>query len=210
MLCLLCFVVYPVDNSMSTGRGTERHRDRKRQTKLVSKYFEPSQPKKTTSGLKTMFNLSPTFFYPARKLSNHKLSKIPNISPDKNYKRQTINLSLKLPQGSHANKRHKMEKQVSSSTLNFKKYCAFVNIYILYQVFFSSDSLGMLFQKIVHTWTRSCIKCFYWYWLFLKRLNDFFWFVCCCCWFFWGGSEEELKYLFTQFQWGLSIVALLF
>ena len=40
--------------------------------RLVSWYFEPSQPQRVTSWLKTMFNLSP--IYSARKSSNHKLS----------------------------------------------------------------------------------------------------------------------------------------
>ena len=39
---------------------------------LVSWHFEPSQPQRITSRLKTMFNLSP--IYSARKSSNHKLS----------------------------------------------------------------------------------------------------------------------------------------
>ena len=41
-------------------------------SKLVSWYFEPSQPQRVTSWLKTMFNLSP--IYSAHKSSNHKLS----------------------------------------------------------------------------------------------------------------------------------------
>ena len=39
---------------------------------VLSWYFEPSQPQRITSRLKTMFNLSP--IYSARKSSNHKLS----------------------------------------------------------------------------------------------------------------------------------------
>ena len=45
---------------------------------LVSWYFELSQPKKITSRLKTMFNLSP--IYSARKSSNRKLIKTHKIS----------------------------------------------------------------------------------------------------------------------------------
>ena len=49
---------------------------------LVSWYFEPSQPQRITSPLKTMFNLSQ--IYSARKSSNHKLSANHKISPDTN------------------------------------------------------------------------------------------------------------------------------
>ena len=41
-------------------------------SQLVSWYFEPSQPQRVTSWLKTMFNPSP--IYSAHKSSNHKLS----------------------------------------------------------------------------------------------------------------------------------------
>ena len=41
-------------------------------TMTVSWHFEPSQPQRVTSLLKTMFNLAP--IYSARKSSNHKLS----------------------------------------------------------------------------------------------------------------------------------------
>ena len=51
-------------------------------TKLVSWYFEPSQPQKVTSWLKTMFN--PSSIYSARKSSNHKLSINHKISHDTN------------------------------------------------------------------------------------------------------------------------------
>ena len=49
-------------------------------SELVSWYFEPSQPQRITSGLKTMFNLSA--IYSACKSSYHKLSKTHQISPD--------------------------------------------------------------------------------------------------------------------------------
>ena len=55
---------------------------------LVSWYFEPSQPQRVTSWLKTMFNLSP--IYSARKSSNRKLSINHKISHDTNlYKNKT-------------------------------------------------------------------------------------------------------------------------
>ena len=41
---------------------------------LVTWYFEPSQPQKIISGLKTNFNLSPN--YSTHKSANHKFSKI--------------------------------------------------------------------------------------------------------------------------------------
>ena len=50
---------------------------------LVSWYFEPSQPQRATSWLKTMFNLTP--IYSARKSSNHKLSINHKISTDKEF-----------------------------------------------------------------------------------------------------------------------------
>ena len=46
---------------------------------LVNWYFEPSQPQRITSRLKTMFNLS--LIYSALKSSNHKLVKKHKISP---------------------------------------------------------------------------------------------------------------------------------
>ena len=51
-------------------------------SQLVSWYFEPSQPQRVTSWLKTMFNLSP--IYSARKSSNHKLSINHKTSHDTN------------------------------------------------------------------------------------------------------------------------------
>ena len=55
---------------------------------LVSWYFEPFQPQKITSRLKTMFNQSP--IYSTRKSSNHNLSKNHKISPDTNFHKQII------------------------------------------------------------------------------------------------------------------------
>ena len=49
---------------------------------LVSWYFEPSQPQRVTSWLKTMFNPSP--IYSACKSSNHKISINHKISHDTN------------------------------------------------------------------------------------------------------------------------------
>ena len=60
--------------------------------RLVSWYFEPSQPQRITSGLKTMFSLSPIFFYPARKSSNRKLFKNNKISPDTNVQKTYTNI----------------------------------------------------------------------------------------------------------------------
>ena len=50
---------------------------------LVGWYFEPSQPQRVTSWLKTMFNLSS--IYSARKSPNHKLSINHKISHDTNW-----------------------------------------------------------------------------------------------------------------------------
>ena len=50
--------------------------------KLVNWYFEPSQPQRITSRLKTVFNMSP--IYSACKSSNHKLSINHKIGPDTN------------------------------------------------------------------------------------------------------------------------------
>ena len=54
----------------------------RRRGKLVGWYFEPSQPQRVTSGLKTNFNLSPG--YSAHKSLNYKFSQIDEISPDTN------------------------------------------------------------------------------------------------------------------------------
>ena len=54
---------------------------------LVSWYFEPSQPQRITSGLKTMFSLFP--IYSAHKSSNHKLFINHKISPDENVQKHT-------------------------------------------------------------------------------------------------------------------------
>ena len=51
-------------------------------SQLVSWYFEPSQPQRVTSWLRTMFN--PSSIYLARKSSNHKLSINHKISHDTN------------------------------------------------------------------------------------------------------------------------------
>ena len=49
-------------------------------SQLVSWYFEPSQPQRITSGLKTNFKLSPIYY--TYMSSNHKLSKNYKTSPD--------------------------------------------------------------------------------------------------------------------------------
>ena len=51
-------------------------------------FFEPSQPQRIISELKTNFSLSPTPSYFVHKLSNHKLSRIPNIMQNKTYQQQ--------------------------------------------------------------------------------------------------------------------------
>ena len=74
---------------------------------LVSWYFEPSQPQRVTSWLKTMFNLAP--IYSARKSSNHELSTNHKISPDTNprknkqpnKKQKLTNNKQKTPQTSN-------------------------------------------------------------------------------------------------------------
>ena len=67
-----------LNKTISVGEKTKQQQ----QQQLVSWYFEPSQPQRMTSRLKTMFNLSP--IYSARKSSNHKLSISHKISPDTN------------------------------------------------------------------------------------------------------------------------------
>ena len=60
---------------------------------LVNWYFEPSHLQRITSGLKTMFNLSPIFFfYLECKSSNHKLSINNKISPDTNVQKTYANI----------------------------------------------------------------------------------------------------------------------
>ena len=64
--------------------------------KLVSWYFEPSQPQRITPRLKTMFSLSP--IYSARKSSNLRLFINHKISPDTNLHKtkhtQTSNIEV--------------------------------------------------------------------------------------------------------------------
>ena len=62
--------------------------------KKVSWYFEPSQPQRTTSGLKTNYNLSP-IFYPARKSSNT------------NYPKTTKSVLTQMCKKTHANIKQK-------------------------------------------------------------------------------------------------------
>ena len=70
-------------------RQSQSGRQRQREGKLVNWYFQPSQPQRITSRLKTVFNLSP--IYSARKSSNHKLFKNHKISPSKrNQSRQFL------------------------------------------------------------------------------------------------------------------------
>ena len=59
-------------------------------SELVSWYFEPSQPQRINSRLKTMFNLSS--IYSERKSSNHKLFKNYKISPDTNLQKTYTNI----------------------------------------------------------------------------------------------------------------------
>ena len=62
---------------------------------LLSWYFEPSQPQRVTSWLKTMFNLAP--IHSARKSSNHKLSINHKISHDTNlHKTKLTNIGHKI------------------------------------------------------------------------------------------------------------------
>ena len=78
---------------------------------LVSWYFEPSQPQRVTSWLKTMFNPSP--FYSTRKSSNHKLSINHKISPDTNQHK----IYLK--------KKHKKTHTHKHQTQNFQRISPF-------------------------------------------------------------------------------------
>ena len=61
---------------------------------LVSWYFEPSQPQRVTSWLKTMFNLSP--IYSALKSPNHKLLKNHKIGPDTNLQKTYSSIKHKV------------------------------------------------------------------------------------------------------------------
>ena len=61
---------------------TNELRRQKLERELISWYFEPSQPQRIISALKTNFNLSPS--YSAHKSPNHNFSQICKISPDTN------------------------------------------------------------------------------------------------------------------------------
>ena len=65
-----------------------------RNSQLVSWYFEPSQPQKIKSGLKTLFSQFP--IYSAHKSSNHKLPKNHKISPDTNLQITYTNIKHKI------------------------------------------------------------------------------------------------------------------
>ena len=66
-----------------------RHSERGKICQLINWYFEPSQPQRITSRLKTMFNLAP--IYSARKSSNHKIIQKPqNESCTQIYMKQNI------------------------------------------------------------------------------------------------------------------------
>ena len=61
-------------------------------SQIVSWYFQPSQPQRISSGLKTMSNLFPFFiffFYPARKSSNHRLSRTTKSVLTQMYRKHT-------------------------------------------------------------------------------------------------------------------------
>ena len=62
--------------------SADQHQDTACKGQSVSQSFEPSQPQGIVSGLKTNLTLSIT--YSAHKSSNHKFSKIYQISPDTN------------------------------------------------------------------------------------------------------------------------------
>ena len=66
----------------------------KQAEKLVSWHFEPSQPQRITSVLKTMCNLSP--IYSACKSSNHKLSPNHKTSPDTNLLKAYTNIKHRI------------------------------------------------------------------------------------------------------------------
>ena len=78
---------------------------------LVSWYFEPSQPQRVTSWLKTSFNLSP--IYSARKSSNHKSSTNHKIRHDTNLHRtKHTQTSDRLPLFSVLVKRVSVEEKL--------------------------------------------------------------------------------------------------
>ena len=62
--------------------------------KLSVGCFDPSQPRRITSGLKTMFSLSP--IYSARKSSTQKLFKNHKISPDTNLQKPDTNVKHRI------------------------------------------------------------------------------------------------------------------
>ena len=78
--------------------------------RLAGGYAEPSSPQRVISGPKTNFNLFPS--YSANTSSNHKFSKIYQISPDTN---------LHQTKHTFANIKHKIFKQLAPSVLPLSK-----------------------------------------------------------------------------------------
>ena len=80
------------DRGGTAGREQRHQFDKKNQ--LVSCCFESSQPQRTTSGLKTMFNLSP--IYSAHKSSMKKLSQNHEIGADTNVQKTYTNIKQNI------------------------------------------------------------------------------------------------------------------
>ena len=110
-------------------------RESERERELVSWYFEPSQPQRITSHLKTMFNLSPT--HSAREPPNHKnpqatkpiLTQI--HTKQSTHKHRTQNLGRTSPHGiipakqTHKARQDTLASRTTPSTHQyqiFKKY----------------------------------------------------------------------------------------
>ena len=77
---------------------------------LIRWYFEPSRTQRIISGLKTNFNLSPT--YSAHKSSNQKPSKIHKLRPDTN---------LSITKHAYTSIKHKIFEELVRSVLPLLK-----------------------------------------------------------------------------------------
>ena len=88
---------------------------------LVSWYTESSQPQRIISGLKTNFNLSPS--YSTHKSSSHKFSEINKINPDTNLyetEHAYTNVKHNILEGGKEGERERKRENCLTSTCKVK------------------------------------------------------------------------------------------
>ena len=136
---------------------------------LISWYFEPSQPEKIISGLKTNFNLFPN--YSAHKSPNHKFCKIYKISPA---------TYLKKIKHIHTNIKHNFVRRISPFGIAPVKNSDQVRTCLYHEPF--RRFINTRFRKKLRKECTGAIKCFFLYkfipsyssamWLYAAHAND--------------------------------------